>query len=53
MTRMPHDKWLEDAVEIERLRAENDQLLRLLIEALRAMKEVEFVLRKALDKDRH
>ena len=45
MTRMLHE-------EIERLRNENDQLLRLLIEALRAMKEVELVLRKALDKDR-
>ena len=35
-----------------RLQEENAQLRTLLVEALRAMKEVELVLRKALDKDR-
>ena len=34
-----------------RLQEENAQLRTLLVEALRAMKEVELVLRKALDKD--
>ena len=58
MTRMPHDKWLERSVdagaatEIERLRDENAQLRTLLVEVLRAMKEVELVLQRALDKDR-
>lgn len=34
------------------LQEENAQLRTLIVEALRAMKEVELVLRKALDKDR-
>ena len=38
--------------EATRLRNENDQLRTLLIEALRAMKEVELTLQGALDKDR-
>ena len=35
-----------------RLQEENAQLRTLLVEVLRAMKEIELVLRKALDKDR-
>ncbi len=37
---------------IARLRAENAQLRTMIVDALRAMKEIELVLRKALDKDR-
>ena len=42
---------LHEAIVI--LQEENAQLRTLLVEVLRAMKEVELVLRKALDKDRH
>ena len=53
----PHDD--EEAVafhsaairEATRLRNENDQLRALLIETLRAMKEVELTLQGALDRD--
>ena len=44
MEKTPHE-------ELEELRLENDQLRTLLIEALRAMKEVELTLQSALDKD--
>ena len=37
---------------VVQLQEENAQLRTLLVETLRAMKEVELVLRKALDKDR-
>jgi ribosome assembly protein YihI (activator of Der GTPase) len=43
MEKTPHE-------ELERL--ENDQLRALLIEALRAMKEVELTLQGALDRDK-
>ena len=38
---------------IIQLQEENAQLRTLLVEILRAMKEIELILRKALDKDRH
>ena len=52
---MPHDP--EDVIafamrEHERLCKENDELRTLLIEALRAMKEVELTLQSALDRDK-
>ena len=58
MARTPHDD--EEVVafhsaairEQARLQEENAALRTLLVELLRAMKEVEFTLRKALDKDR-
>ncbi len=58
MTRTPHDD--EELVafhsaairENARLQTENEQMRTLLVDVLRAMKEVEFTLRKALDKDR-
>jgi hypothetical protein len=45
MEKTPHE-------ELEELRLENDQLRALLIEALRAMKEVELTLQGALDRDK-
>ena len=58
MTKTPHDD--EELVafhsaairEQARLQAENAELRTLLVDVLRSMKEVEFTLRKALDKDR-
>ena len=59
MEKTPHDDD-EEAVafhsaairEATRLHNENDQLRTLLLEVLRAMKEVELTLQGALDKDR-
>ena len=57
----PQPDWIETLVRqrVEALKAKNDwlcdenaQLRTLIVEALRAMKEVELVLRKALDKDK-
>jgi hypothetical protein len=45
MEKTPHE-------ELAALRNENDQLRTLLLEVLRAMKEVELTLQGALDKDR-
>lgn len=45
MEKTPHE-------ELAALRNENDQLRTLLVEALRAMKEVELTLQGALDKDK-
>lgn len=38
---------------IARLRAENAQLRTMIVDALRAMKELEFILIKVLDRDRN
>ena len=45
MEKTPHE-------ELVALRNENAQLRTLLVEVLRAMKDVELVLQRALDKDR-
>ena len=45
MEKTPHE-------ELVALRSENDQLRTLLVEALRAMKEVELTLQAALDRDK-
>ena len=55
METTPH-RWALELTEAQdeayQLRAENAQLRALLIELLRAMKEIELTLRNALDKDR-
>ena len=50
----PQPDWIEEIVRrrTSKLSNENDQLRTLLVEALRAMKEVELTLQSALDRDK-